>query len=148
MASLATLAIFINALFLQHGPHPAPIFATRPLAMSHPPQAAPPQQETAPQPAPTVQAAPAQPPAQPMTRAQIVTEIQRELARRGFYDGAVDGVWGAKTDTATRDVLAAGGLKLNPDAGDALLRALATSTVVAHPQAQPHNDPIAALLAP
>lgn len=31
MASAATLAILVNALFLQHGPHPAPIFATRQL---------------------------------------------------------------------------------------------------------------------
>jgi hypothetical protein len=31
MAGAATLAILVNALFLQHGPHPAPIFATRPL---------------------------------------------------------------------------------------------------------------------
>jgi hypothetical protein len=31
MAAGATLAILVNALFLQHGPHPAPIFATRPL---------------------------------------------------------------------------------------------------------------------
>jgi hypothetical protein len=29
MAGAATLAIFMNALFLQRGPHPAPIFATR-----------------------------------------------------------------------------------------------------------------------
>ena len=29
MATGATLAILVNALFLQHGPHPAPIFATR-----------------------------------------------------------------------------------------------------------------------
>ena len=29
MAGAATLAIFVNALFLQRGPHPAPIFATR-----------------------------------------------------------------------------------------------------------------------
>ena len=31
MASAAMLAILVNALFLQHGPHPAPIFATRQL---------------------------------------------------------------------------------------------------------------------
>ena len=31
MAGAATLAILVNALFLQHGPHPAPIFATRQL---------------------------------------------------------------------------------------------------------------------
>ena len=29
MAGGATLAILVNALFLQHGPHPAPIFATK-----------------------------------------------------------------------------------------------------------------------
>jgi putative peptidoglycan binding protein len=29
MAAGATLTILVNALFLQHGPHPAPIFATR-----------------------------------------------------------------------------------------------------------------------
>ncbi len=36
MACAATLAILVNALFLQHGPHPAPIFATRPLAVPEP----------------------------------------------------------------------------------------------------------------
>ncbi len=32
MAVAATLAILVNALFLQHGPHPAPIFAARSLS--------------------------------------------------------------------------------------------------------------------
>ena len=32
MAACAMLAIFVNALFLQHGPHPAPIFAPRVFA--------------------------------------------------------------------------------------------------------------------
>ena len=31
MATVATFAIFVNALFLQKGPHPAPIFAARPM---------------------------------------------------------------------------------------------------------------------
>ena len=31
MATVATFAIFINALFLQKGPHPAPIFAAHPM---------------------------------------------------------------------------------------------------------------------
>ncbi len=31
MGAAAMLAILVNALFLQHGPHPAPIFATRPF---------------------------------------------------------------------------------------------------------------------
>jgi peptidoglycan hydrolase-like protein with peptidoglycan-binding domain len=126
LAGAATMAIFVNALFLQHGPHPAPIFAPRHQSAV---------QEMAPQ-----------------ARMRIISEIQRELARRGFYDGAVDGVWGARTDTATRDFLAAANLKLDPDAGDALLRAIVTSNVKApagHAGATPaRNDPIAELLAP
>ena len=31
MSTVADFAIVINALFLQKGPHPAPIFAARPL---------------------------------------------------------------------------------------------------------------------
>src|SRR3569833_1985131 len=34
MAAGATVAILVNALFLQHGPHPAPIFATRSFVAS------------------------------------------------------------------------------------------------------------------
>jgi putative peptidoglycan binding protein len=36
MGGAATFAILVNALFLQHGPHPAPIFATRPLVEAEP----------------------------------------------------------------------------------------------------------------
>ena len=39
MASAATLAILVNALFLQHGPHPAPIFATHPMVLPEAPSA-------------------------------------------------------------------------------------------------------------
>ncbi len=39
------------------------------------------------------------------------TDIQRELARRGFYDGVVDGRYGPKTDAAIRDFEQAAGLK-------------------------------------
>ena len=39
MATVAIFAIFINALFLQNGPHPAPIFATRPLLKQETPVA-------------------------------------------------------------------------------------------------------------
>jgi peptidoglycan hydrolase-like protein with peptidoglycan-binding domain len=128
LAALATLIIFVNALFLQHGPHPAPIFASRPLLAP-------------PAPAPRDAAA---------ARAQVVSDIQRALTARGFYDGAVDGVWGVKTDAATRDFLAAAHLKLDPEAGDMLLRAIANSNVKAsQASALPvHNDPIAELLAP
>ena len=51
-------------------------------------------------------------------RAELITDIQRALSRRGFYDGAVDGIWGAKTDAAARDFVQAAGLKIDPEASD------------------------------
>jgi peptidoglycan hydrolase-like protein with peptidoglycan-binding domain len=141
MAVLAVFAIFINALFMQHGPHPAPIFATRP-------QAAPAASVALPRPR---VAAPAAPAAPARSQAQIVGDIQRELGRKGFYDGAADGIWGAKTDTAARDFLQAAGLKINAEANEGLLHAITTSTTTAQSgraPAPPRNDPIAALIAP
>lgn len=38
----------------------------------------------------------------PKTPSPVVADIQRELARRGFYDGAVDGLSGPKTEGAVR----------------------------------------------
>jgi len=146
MATAATAIIFVNALFLQSGPHPAPIFAPRPPAREVRTIPLP-----APRSAPVKVEAPAQaaPPAAAMTRAQLIAEIQRELSRKGFYDGNADGVWGAKTDTAVREFLRAAGLKTNAEASDALLRVIAASNVHAAAQEKaPRNDPIAQLLAP
>lgn len=137
MAAAATLVIFINALYLQRGPHPAPIFGSRPLIRqdrlpllphSRPAQAG----GTA---------------AGVQTRARLVEEIQRELAGRGFYDGAVDGIWGAKTDGAVRDFVQASGVKIDPEASKNLLHTIRTSTARAG-AAQGSNDPIAQLLTP
>jgi peptidoglycan hydrolase-like protein with peptidoglycan-binding domain len=138
LTAVATLTIFVNALFLQHGPHPSPIFATRPLVKPVPPLAAP--------------AVPskAKPDASLQNRIQLIADIQRELTRRGFYDGPADGIWGAKTDAAARDFAQAAALKMNIQASDALLRAIAASDTRAKngPPAAPHDDPIAKLLAP
>jgi len=123
MAAAATLTIFVNALFLQHGPHPAPIFATRPLvAARHPASANPPGQ------------------------AHLVAGIQRALGSKGFYTGNVDGIWGAETDAAVRDFAQAAGLKIKSEASAALLRTITASKVEAPAPAR--NDPIAKLLAP
>ena len=138
MATLAILAIVTNALFMQKGPHPAPIFATRPLL----------QRDAVPLPRPqAVQTVPAA----EQARLQLIGNIQRELTRKGFYDGPADGIWGAKTDTAARDFVSAAGLKINPEANDGLLRAIVAftpkPTVVPAP-ANPPPDPIAKLIAP
>src|SRR5271169_6852198 len=89
LASITMSAIFINALFLQKGPHPAPIFAARPPMTQDTtvaPRTAAPQQDAAVQ-----------------NRTQLISDIQRELNRRGFYDSVIDGVWGTKTDAAVRE---------------------------------------------
>ena len=151
-ASVATLTILINALFLQRGPHPAPLFAARPVAVRevplnvrHPPSA----------PARVVPPAPA--PAR--SHAQITADIQRELARRGFYDGSIDGIWGARTDAGVRDFAQGAGIKVEAEPSEGLLRALAASPVKVGAQvaatqpapAQPapaRNDPIARIITP
>ena len=133
VATIGAGAILINALFLQTGPHPAPIFFHRPDP--NPPTLAAAEQK------PTVTSA--------RPRAEVVAEIQRELSRRGFYDGATDGLYGPKTDTAIRDFEEAAGLRPSAEPNDALLRAIVHSSVKAKAvSAPPRRDPIAELLAP
>jgi peptidoglycan hydrolase-like protein with peptidoglycan-binding domain len=139
MATLAAFAIVANALFLQKGPHPAPIFPTRPLLQHEvalPPRLQPAQSTVA------VEAG---------NQAKLIANIQRELSRKGFYDGPADGIWGAKTDAAVRDFIHAAGLKTNVEPTDGLLRAIVASNARAANTAVSLNiapDPIAKLIAP
>ena len=80
-----------------------------------------------------------------------MADIQRELSRRGFYDGSIDGVHGPKTDAAMRDFEQAAGLKPGSEPNEVFLRALTRSQAKASVSAaaQPvRNDPIADLIAP
>ena len=133
VAGFAAIAILSNALFMQSGPHPAPIFANKPTSAIEPAAALAPQHKPA-----------------ELTRARsdMVADIQRELVRRGFYDGAADGVYGPKTDTAIRDFEQAAGLRPSAEPNDVLLASIARSAIKAQPVAIQRNDPIAALLAP
>ena len=144
MATVAVFAIFINALYLQRGPHPAPIFAARPPLAQPAPVVLPRPRAAAPVAAPATVA---------RSQAQIIGDIQRELSHKGFYDGAVDGIWGARTDAAARDFVQVAGLKINADASEGLLHAIVTSNVTAQngraaAPAPVRNDPIAELIAP
>ncbi len=150
MATVATFAIFANALFLQKGPHPAPIFAARP--MLHREEAAIPPRIQGVQPNAAVETS-------ALARTQMIASIQRELSRKGFYDGPADGIWGAKTDIAVRDFTQAAGVKVNPEASDALLRAITSSNAKAGGAGHAATtgaaavepapaDPIAKLIAP
>lgn len=136
MAAAATATIVFNALYLQRGPHPAPIFATRPLMRS---VMLPPARVTV----------PASSGATAEHGGQLVADIQRALSQKGFYGGAADGLWGAKTDSAVRDFLQAAGLNSSAEASDSLLRTIKASSVRAGQTAVPAvRDPIARLLAP
>jgi peptidoglycan hydrolase-like protein with peptidoglycan-binding domain len=82
-------------------------------------------------------------------RNETIAEIQRELSRRGFYDGAIDGVYGPKTDGAIRDFEQVAGLRPSAEPSDGFLQTIVRSQVRAKPAAAPtRNDPIANLLAP
>ncbi|MBA4788900.1 MAG: peptidoglycan-binding protein [Rhizobiales bacterium] len=102
-----------------------PAAATAPAAA----QAARPPVAAAPPPAPpspaASEAAALLPPASlptPRTPTPLVAEIQRELARRGFYDGAVDGLSGPRTEAAVRAFEQAARLKVSSgDPNEAVL---------------------------
>ena len=155
LAACAVLAVYGNALFMQKGPHPAPIFAARPMvaepaAATRPRMLTPAAVTAAPLLAP-VATTMATPVAPPMNRVQLIVEIQRALTRRGYYDGIADGIWGGKTDAGMREFVRAAGLSINPEASEEMLRALnapQTTTRTAAFTAPPRNDPIAALIAP
>jgi len=148
VALAAMAAILVNALYLQPGPHPAPIFKIkpRPVAASEPAPVAIPIPRPRPSDAP---AAKAEAPA-PRPRAEIVADIQRELAKRNFYDGPADGISGLKTDAAIRDFAQGAGLKAG-EPTEELLRMIARSPVKAPARgttAPSRVDPIAELIAP
>jgi peptidoglycan hydrolase-like protein with peptidoglycan-binding domain len=148
MAAVAVFTISFNALYLQNGPHPAPIFSALPFQAQDIPVVTP---RASPRP-PVAQASTApEPTAQ--NRARLISDIQRELGRRGYYDGTIDGIWGGKTDAATRDFVQAVGLKANPEASDNLLRAIMASGTKTQsgrpvPPEPVRNDPIAELISP
>ena len=144
VAVVAVGAILLNALYRQPGPHPAPIFSVKPRPVAEPAEVVPPMPRT--RPAPMI----AKPEAVARSRADITTDIQRELSRRGLYDGPVDGVTGPKTDAAIRDFETSAKLKASGEPTEDVLRAiqrapLKTETV---PRPTPRPDPIADLIAP
>jgi peptidoglycan hydrolase-like protein with peptidoglycan-binding domain len=127
VGAIAVLAILINVLFMQSGSHPAPMFsgastsAKQSVAASARPVEASSGAVSSAAPTP-----PARSPAPVPVRSpgEIINDIQRELARRGYYDGPLDGVYGPKTDGAIREFENAAGLKPGGEPGEALLQAV------------------------
>jgi peptidoglycan hydrolase-like protein with peptidoglycan-binding domain len=124
------VSILVNALFLQSGPHPAPIFSVRPRPVANDPTGS--IVHVMPRPRPIDQTAPLARP-----RADVVGDIQRELTRRGYYDGPVDGVFGPRTDAAIRDFDQAVGRKSSAEPNDDTLRAILGVPVAGKPAPAP-----------
>jgi peptidoglycan hydrolase-like protein with peptidoglycan-binding domain len=114
---LCGLAIVGNAIFMQAGKHPAPLFSTR-------------------EPSGTDQNA-----GDPF----LVTEIQQALAARNLYRGAVDGIAGPETRLAIRTFERNWGLPARGEPTEALLATLTTSPDVAIARSAPADpDPVEA----
>ena len=142
---IAAGAILLNALYRQPGPHPAPIFSIKPRPVASEPVGGvvPAMPRARPEGMSTKPEAAARP------RADVITDIQRELSRRGLYDGPVDGAVGPKTDAAIRDFETSAKLKLTGEPSEDVLRAIMRAPFkpeVAAPRGRP--DPIAELIAP
>lgn len=161
----AACGIAGNALFLQKGPHPSPFFHARPQSrLAAAPAPANPLVPTVVAPSPSadpavtlprprpVELAPAPQlgPAGARSQTDIVIDVQRELSKRGFYDGVADGVYGPKTDAAIRDFEQAAGLKPAGEPNEAFLATLSKSQVKFAPKADVPRppDPIAEIIAP
>ena len=170
VALAAGIMILVNTLFLQPGPHPAPMVRSSVAGITPPnPSSRPkssvanpgagqglrPNEATGPK-ADLIKTVPLPPPPAARPSHTVISEIQRELHRRGFYDGVVDGRYGPRTDAAIRDFEHAAGLRPGSEPNDALLRAIQRSPLRSRPAAQrppapvpdAKPDPIAELIAP
>jgi len=183
IATAALSVVIANAAFMQKGPHPAPLFAGKPASAMPARKSirvvgqeltGPPPQTTLPKSRPAdtdpaktdlsktealraevarIEAERSEQLAAPRPRNEVIADIQRELSRRGFYDGAPDGVFGPKTNAAMRDFEQASGLRPGAEPNEVFLRAVSRSQAKAGQQrsavAQPiATDPIAELIAP
>jgi peptidoglycan hydrolase-like protein with peptidoglycan-binding domain len=162
-AAAALTAVVANAAFMQTGAHPAPLFsgksaavpaqAIKPIRVVGQELTGPPPQIVTPRSKPIEAELPkADLQAAPRPRNEVIADIQRELSRRGFYDGAADGVHGPKTDAAMRDFEQAAGLRPGSEPNEVFLRALTRSQAKAASRSvavqPPGHDPIAELISP
>lgn len=97
--------------------------------------------------APTQTQVPTQAQTAPQGPSQLVTEIQRELARRGLYEGVADGMTGPRTTAAILFFEETVGMEQTGEPTTRVLSALkidSATTVAAIPKALPKDRPAAA----
>jgi peptidoglycan hydrolase-like protein with peptidoglycan-binding domain len=133
VGAIATIAILINMLFMQSGSHPAPFFkpaqaAGKPSSPEAKPAATPlPLRRVDSAVVPAV-AAPSKAASQAArSPGEVIADIQRELSRRGYYEGPLDGIYGPKTDAAIRDFEHAAGLRPSTQPNESLLQVIIRS---------------------
>jgi Putative peptidoglycan binding domain len=144
--ALTAATIVSNALLLQTGRHPGPLFITRPEAVATPapvplPRVRASQTDVA---APPIQAAPvaAPTPAKLALDTKPIKSLQSALAARGIYHGVVDGVLGSRTRAAISAYEKANGLPVTGEPSTLLL-----DTIEAQPLKAP-SKPAAMAPAP
>ncbi len=135
MAGLATATIFVNALFLQQGPHPAPIFALKPpppADHSAPLQPRTVEQRFVPEPvrAPSTVARPAHsdPIADLIAPSKRVVAIQRALSEFGYGQIKPTGVYGPETRAAIEKFESTHHMQVTGQISDRLTRELSSMT--------------------
>ncbi len=147
--AITAMAIMSNALFLQAGRHPEPLFATRPAAAPLAPAAR--RVATVPLPHTREAASAAVAAATPKVAAPsaagapapvddtklLITAVQRELARLGIYTGAIDGLSGPRTKAAISTWQTAAGITVTGDPTPELLAALRKPVAAAPPAPAP-----------
>jgi peptidoglycan hydrolase-like protein with peptidoglycan-binding domain len=160
--ALTATAIMSNAMFLQSTRHPQPLFMTRPapalVAPDVDPSAVPlPRRRadrtgsvSAPAAEPPL---PRVPPAQrvdaappPLLDRAVVTDLQRALAERGLYKGAIDGISGSRTRAAISAYQKVEGLAVTGEPSAGILDHIRTASI-AKPLA-PAESPAARVAAP
>lgn len=132
MATGATLAILVNALFLQHGPHPAPIFATRSFTAPAQPSGHKGDRLVPPRAAAAQSAAP---PARQDPIAELIASskprllaIQHALAEFGYGQIKPTGVLDRETRAAIEKFERQHGLPVDGEVTERLVRELASMT--------------------
>lgn len=125
VGGVAVIAIVVNVLFMQSGLHPAPMF--KPPDAGYKGPAIPDQRPATPLRGAEPVATPLSRPAAPRMPGDIIMDIQRELSRRGYYDGVLDGLYGPKTDAAIREFERSFGLKPSLQPNEMLLQTIMRS---------------------
>jgi peptidoglycan hydrolase-like protein with peptidoglycan-binding domain len=142
LGGAAATIITVNALFMQDGNHPAPMFSTRPAATalapsdlvpSPAPAAVPmPSPRATPRPVQTVAASPptvAPPVRQPATSDRaLIEQIQASLTALGLYRDTVDGIFGSRTRAAIEAYQRQAGIPVTGEPSESLALRLVVAT--------------------